>query len=100
MADRVEGGCNRPGGQPPWGGPSPATKDGLGLFQLLSSNVVNDLVLLETLMESMTTRLRDSSTVVRMMALRGLGNVASGSPEKVRPPGFGSVELCHLLPGS
>lgn len=56
------------------------------VFQLLSSNVVNDLLLLESLMDSMTARQRDSSTVVRMLALRGLGNVASGSPEKVRVP--------------
>uniref|UniRef100_A0A8C6V9S0 Maestro heat like repeat family member 1 n=1 Tax=Naja naja TaxID=35670 RepID=A0A8C6V9S0_NAJNA len=55
--------------------------------ELLNSNVVNDLVLLENLMDSMTARLRDSSTVVRMLALRGLGNVASGSPEKVRKYG-------------
>ncbi|XP_034275891.1 maestro heat-like repeat-containing protein family member 1 isoform X1 [Pantherophis guttatus] len=55
--------------------------------ELLNSNVVNDLVLLETLMDSMTARLRDSSTVVRMLALRGLGNVASGSPEKARKNG-------------
>lgn len=101
----MEEGCNHSGGQPSWGGgSSPATTDGLGVFQLLNSNVVNDLVLLETLMDSMTARLRDSSTVVRMLALRGLGNVASGSPEKVRSPGLGghvgSVELCRLLPGS
>ncbi|XP_058035029.1 maestro heat-like repeat-containing protein family member 1 isoform X2 [Ahaetulla prasina] len=55
--------------------------------ELLNSNVVNDLVLLETLMDSMTARLKDSSTVVRMLALRGLGNVASGSPEKARKYG-------------
>ncbi|XP_039177275.1 maestro heat-like repeat-containing protein family member 1 isoform X3 [Crotalus tigris] len=55
--------------------------------ELLSSNVVNDLVLLETLMDSMTARQRDSLAVVRMLALRGLGNVALGSPEKTRKNG-------------
>ncbi|KAM6454656.1 maestro heat-like repeat-containing protein family member 1 isoform 3-T3 [Liasis olivaceus] len=55
--------------------------------ELLSSNVVNDLVLLESLMDSMTARQRDSSTVVRMLALRGLGNIALGSPEKARKHG-------------
>ncbi|XP_013930774.1 PREDICTED: maestro heat-like repeat-containing protein family member 1 [Thamnophis sirtalis] len=65
------------------------------LAELLSSNVVNDLVLLETLMESMTARLRDSSMVVRMMALRGLGNVASGSPEKTRK--YGAQLLSSMI---
>lgn len=52
-------------------------------FQLLSSNVVNDLVLLESMMDNMTGRQKDPRTTVRMLALRGLGNIASGSPEKV-----------------
>ncbi|XP_070604565.1 LOW QUALITY PROTEIN: maestro heat-like repeat-containing protein family member 1 [Erythrolamprus reginae] len=63
--------------------------------ELLNSNVVNDLILLETLMDSMTTRLRDSSTVVRMLALRGLGNVASGSPEKARK--YGAQLLASMI---
>ncbi|KAM6445551.1 maestro heat-like repeat-containing protein family member 1 isoform 2-T2 [Rhynochetos jubatus] len=55
--------------------------------ELLSSNVVNDLILLETAMDNVTGRLKDACTLVRMLALRGLGNVASGSPEKVRKHG-------------
>uniref|UniRef100_A0ABM5GD29 Maestro heat-like repeat-containing protein family member 1 isoform X1 n=1 Tax=Pogona vitticeps TaxID=103695 RepID=A0ABM5GD29_9SAUR len=55
--------------------------------ELLSSNVVNDLLLLEAVMDSMTARQRDACTSVRMLALRGLGNIASGSPEKVRKHG-------------
>ncbi|XP_033011908.1 maestro heat-like repeat-containing protein family member 1 isoform X3 [Lacerta agilis] len=55
--------------------------------ELLSSNVVNDLVLLASVMDSMTARQRDPCTSVRMLALRGLGNMASGSPEKVRRHG-------------
>ncbi|XP_026723275.1 maestro heat-like repeat-containing protein family member 1, partial [Athene cunicularia] len=54
---------------------------------LLSSNVVNDLMLLETVMDNMTGRQKDACTLVRMLALRGLGNIASGSPEKVRKHG-------------
>ncbi|NXO01091.1 MROH1 protein, partial [Rhinopomastus cyanomelas] len=53
------------------------------LAELLSSNVVNDLILLETIMDNMTGRQKDSCMLVRMLVLRGLGNIASGSPEKV-----------------
>ncbi|XP_048338639.1 LOW QUALITY PROTEIN: maestro heat-like repeat-containing protein family member 1 [Sphaerodactylus townsendi] len=52
--------------------------------ELLKSNVVNDLVLLESMMDSMTARQRDPCTAVRMLALRGLGNMALGSPAKVQ----------------
>ncbi|XP_077209590.1 maestro heat-like repeat-containing protein family member 1 isoform X2 [Paroedura picta] len=52
--------------------------------ELLKSNVVNDLVLLESMMDNMTARQRDPCTAVRMLALRGLGNMALGSPGKVR----------------
>ncbi|KAM6088505.1 maestro heat-like repeat-containing protein family member 1 isoform 2-T2 [Chlamydotis macqueenii] len=55
--------------------------------ELLGSNVVNDLMLLETVMDNMTGRQKDACTLVRMLALRGLGNIASGSPEKVRKHG-------------
>ncbi|XP_014811632.1 PREDICTED: maestro heat-like repeat-containing protein family member 1 isoform X1 [Calidris pugnax] len=55
--------------------------------ELLNSNVVNDLILLETMMDNMTGRQKDSCMLVRMLALRGLGNIASGSPEKVRKHG-------------
>lgn len=57
-------------------------------LQLLSSNVVNDLMLLEPLLDNLTTRLKDSSASVRRLVLRGLANIASGSPDKVgQPPG-------------
>lgn len=46
--------------------------------------MVNDLILLETMMDNMTGRQKDACMLVRMLALRGLGNIASGSPEKVR----------------
>nr|XP_033790369.1 maestro heat-like repeat-containing protein family member 1 isoform X2 [Geotrypetes seraphini] len=51
--------------------------------ELLSCNVVNDLMLLEMLMDNMTGREKDSCVMVRMLAVRGLGNMADGSPEKV-----------------
>lgn len=63
------------------------------LLQLLNHNVVNDLILLEPLLDALTALEKDSSLLVRVLALRGLGNVASGSPEKVgaapRVLGFG-----------
>ncbi|XP_035172579.1 maestro heat-like repeat-containing protein family member 1 isoform X4 [Oxyura jamaicensis] len=55
--------------------------------ELLNNNVVNDLMLLETVMDNMTGRQKDPCMLVRMLALRGLGNISSGSPEKVRKHG-------------
>ncbi|KFO81813.1 Maestro heat-like repeat-containing protein family member 1, partial [Cuculus canorus] len=52
--------------------------------ELLNNNVVNDLILLETMMDNMTGRQKDTCLLVRMLALRGLGSIASGSPDKVR----------------
>ncbi|XP_061233849.1 maestro heat-like repeat-containing protein family member 1 [Neopsephotus bourkii] len=55
--------------------------------ELLSSTAVTDLMLLEPVLEALTGRHRDPCTLVRMLVLRGLGNVAIGSPEKVRKHG-------------
>ncbi|KAM5211014.1 maestro heat-like repeat-containing protein family member 1 isoform 5-T11 [Hipposideros larvatus] len=57
------------------------------LAELLSSNVVNDLMLLESLLDNLTARQKDTCASVRRLALRGLANVASGSPNKVRARG-------------
>ncbi|XP_031465320.1 maestro heat-like repeat-containing protein family member 1 [Phasianus colchicus] len=57
------------------------------LAELLSSNVVNDLILLENVMHSMTGRQKDPCLLVRVLALRGLGNIAVGAPEKVHKHG-------------
>lgn len=68
-------------------------------FQLLSSNVVNDLMLLEPLLDNLTARLKDSSASVRRLVLRGLANMASGSPDKVdrpSPPGGQEIQLRGL----
>ncbi|XP_030921698.1 maestro heat-like repeat-containing protein family member 1, partial [Geospiza fortis] len=52
------------------------------LAELLNHNVVNDLVLLEPILDALTALEKDSCLLVRVLALRGLGNVASGSPEQ------------------
>ncbi|KAM5281324.1 maestro heat-like repeat-containing protein family member 1 isoform 2-T2 [Ctenodactylus gundi] len=57
------------------------------LAELLSSNVVNDLMLLEPLVDSLLARQKDLSASVRRLVLRGLANVAAGSPDKVRAHG-------------
>ncbi|XP_054446562.1 maestro heat-like repeat-containing protein family member 1 isoform X2 [Pteronotus mesoamericanus] len=54
------------------------------LAELLSSNVVNDLMLLEPLLDGLAARQRDPCAGVRRLVLRGLANVASGAPDKVR----------------
>lgn len=86
--------------------------------QLLSSNVVNDLLLLESLLDNLTARQKDTSARVRRLVLRGLANVASGSPEKVSrwvdPAGMGAevvlrgwaagrglgTQVCVVSPGT
>uniref|UniRef100_A0A674GK64 Maestro heat like repeat family member 1 n=1 Tax=Taeniopygia guttata TaxID=59729 RepID=A0A674GK64_TAEGU len=67
------------------------------LAELLSHKVVNDLVLLEPILEALTALEKDSCLLVRVLALRGLGNVASGSPEKIRR--HGAQLLASMLQG-
>lgn len=55
-------------------------------FQLLTSNVVNDLMLLESLLDNLAARQKDPCASVRRLVLRGLANMASGSPDKVSWP--------------
>lgn len=50
--------------------------------------MVNDLILLESVMDSLTGRQKDPSLLVRVLALRGLGNIAVGAPEKVGANGM------------
>uniref|UniRef100_A0A8C5QE79 Maestro/Maestro-like HEAT-repeats domain-containing protein n=1 Tax=Leptobrachium leishanense TaxID=445787 RepID=A0A8C5QE79_9ANUR len=54
---------------------------------VLRHSNLNDLIVLDPLMDGMTSRLKDSCVTVRMLAVRGLGNVACGSPEKVKKHG-------------
>nr|XP_041570073.1 maestro heat-like repeat-containing protein family member 1 [Taeniopygia guttata] len=67
------------------------------LAELLGHKVVNDLVLLEPILEALTALEKDSCLLVRVLALRGLGNVASGSPEKIRR--HGAQLLASMLHG-
>lgn len=55
------------------------------LWQLLSHHVVTELMMIDLLMNNMMERISEPCCTVRMLALRGLGNIALGSPEKVRP---------------
>ncbi|XP_062254774.1 maestro heat-like repeat-containing protein family member 1 isoform X1 [Platichthys flesus] len=51
--------------------------------ELLNHHVVTELMLIDVLMNNMMERISDSCCTVRMLAVRGLGNIAVGSPEKV-----------------
>uniref|UniRef100_A0A2K6AZ09 Maestro heat like repeat family member 1 n=1 Tax=Macaca nemestrina TaxID=9545 RepID=A0A2K6AZ09_MACNE len=57
------------------------------LAELLNSNVANDLMLLDSLLESLVARQKDTCASVRRLVLRGLANLASGCPDKVRAHG-------------
>ena len=73
-------------------------------LQLLNSNVANDLMLLDSLLESLAARQKDTCASVRRLVLRGLANLASGCPDKVgwplaplgpRQHGWGAVHGGH-----
>ncbi|XP_005450672.1 maestro heat-like repeat-containing protein family member 1 isoform X1 [Oreochromis niloticus] len=51
--------------------------------ELLNHHVVTELMLVDVLMNNMMERISDPCCTVRMLAVRGLGNIAVGSPEKV-----------------
>ncbi|XP_072316120.1 maestro heat-like repeat-containing protein family member 1 isoform X2 [Eucyclogobius newberryi] len=51
--------------------------------ELLNHHVVTELMLIDVLMNNMMERISDHCSTVRMLAVRGLGNLAVGSPEKV-----------------
>ncbi|KAM3873621.1 maestro heat-like repeat-containing protein family member 1 [Diretmus argenteus] len=51
--------------------------------ELLNHHVVTELMLMDVLMNNMMERISDPCCTVRMLAVRGLGNIAVGSPEKV-----------------
>ncbi|XP_012924665.1 maestro heat-like repeat-containing protein family member 1 isoform X2 [Heterocephalus glaber] len=67
------------------------------LAELLSSNVVNDLMLLESLLDELLARQKDWSASVRRLVLRGLANIASSSPDKVRT--YGPQLLTAMING-
>ncbi|XP_066571905.1 maestro heat-like repeat-containing protein family member 1 isoform X2 [Amia ocellicauda] len=51
--------------------------------ELLNHHVVTELMMMDMLMNNMMERISDPCSTVRMLAVRGLGNIAVGSPEKV-----------------
>ncbi|XP_044062559.1 maestro heat-like repeat-containing protein family member 1 isoform X1 [Siniperca chuatsi] len=51
--------------------------------ELLNHHVVTELMLIDVLMNNMMERISDPCCTVRMLSVRGLGNLAVGSPEKV-----------------
>ncbi|KAM9310205.1 maestro heat-like repeat-containing protein family member 1 isoform 2-T2 [Pholidichthys leucotaenia] len=51
--------------------------------ELLNHHVVTELMLIDVLMNNMMERISDHCSTVRMLSVRGLGNLAMGSPEKV-----------------
>ncbi|KAF6714412.1 Maestro heat-like repeat-containing protein family member 1 [Oryzias melastigma] len=51
--------------------------------ELLNHHVVTELMLIDVLLNNMMERVSDPCCTVRMLAVRGLGNIAVGSPEKV-----------------
>ncbi|XP_058515412.1 maestro heat-like repeat-containing protein family member 1 isoform X1 [Ochotona princeps] len=57
------------------------------LAELLSSNVADDLTLLESLLDSLVAWQQDPCVGVRRLVLRGLSNMVSGCPAKVQAHG-------------
>uniref|UniRef100_A0A673XL37 Maestro heat like repeat family member 1 n=1 Tax=Salmo trutta TaxID=8032 RepID=A0A673XL37_SALTR len=57
--------------------------------ELLNHHVVTELMMMDVLMNNMMERISDPCCTVRMLAVRGLGNIAVGSPEKVHMEGGG-----------
>ncbi|XP_077432978.1 maestro heat-like repeat-containing protein family member 1 isoform X1 [Vanacampus margaritifer] len=51
--------------------------------ELLNHHVATELMFIDVLMNNMMERISDPCCTVRMLAVRGLGNIAVGSPEKV-----------------
>ncbi|XP_039593535.1 maestro heat-like repeat-containing protein family member 1 isoform X2 [Polypterus senegalus] len=51
--------------------------------ELLNHHVVSELMMMDMLMNNMMERISDPCNTIRMLSIRGLGNIAVGSPEKV-----------------
>lgn len=51
--------------------------------ELLNHHVATELMMVDLLLNNMMERISEPCCTVRMLALRGLGNIAVGSPEKV-----------------
>lgn len=79
-------------------------------FKLLNHHVVTELMMIDVLMNNMMERISDPCCTVRMLAIRGLGNIATGSPEKVqrsdlqcrlkKPANIHHVEIADCIIGN
>ena len=58
------------------------------LFQLINQQCAGDESLVELIMNSLLGRLVDTSHIVRMLCIRGLGNISSVSKEQVPCAGW------------
>uniref|UniRef100_A0A4W5KHG1 Maestro heat-like repeat family member 1 n=1 Tax=Hucho hucho TaxID=62062 RepID=A0A4W5KHG1_9TELE len=67
--------------------------------ELLNHHVVTELMMMDVLMNNMMERISDPCCTVRMLAVRGLGNIAVGSPEKVHMEGRGGGLLAAMSSG-
>uniref|UniRef100_A0AAZ3SRU2 Maestro heat-like repeat-containing protein family member 1 n=1 Tax=Oncorhynchus tshawytscha TaxID=74940 RepID=A0AAZ3SRU2_ONCTS len=65
--------------------------------ELLNHHVVTELMMMDVLMNNMMERISDPCCTVRMLAVRGLGNIAVGSPEKVLLQELNSSELLAAM---
>ena len=54
------------------------------MLQLMKEPALQEWRCLQPIARALLEKLRDSSSTVRQMAARGLGNLVSGAPEKVR----------------
>uniref|UniRef100_A0A674EIK6 Maestro heat like repeat family member 1 n=1 Tax=Salmo trutta TaxID=8032 RepID=A0A674EIK6_SALTR len=67
--------------------------------ELLNHHVVTELMMMDVLMNNMMERISDPCCTVRMLAVRGLGNIAVGSPEKVHMEEGGGGLLAAMSSG-
>lgn len=65
--------------------------------QLLNHHVATELMILDMLMNNMMERITDPCSTVRMLAVRGLGNIAVGSPEKVQTFSLDFIKIKHFF---
>ncbi|CAN0069578.1 unnamed protein product [Lampetra fluviatilis] len=65
--------------------------------ELLNHQAVSDLLLVDVLMNNLLGRLVDNSHVVRMLCIRGLGNIATGAAHKVHR--YSTTVLSALIAG-
>ena len=67
------------------------------LFQLINQQCAGDESLVELIMNSLLGRLVDTSHIVRMLCIRGLGNISSVSKEQVPCAGWLCACVCECI---